>query len=82
MLGGRRGALVVSGDVHRNALCDESGVLEIVSSGVARNGVIFGGKRKNYGILSFDDAGVRVQLKSLKAGGQFDVNILLNSWQL
>ncbi len=82
LLSGRRGALVISGDVHRNVLCDESGVLEIVSSGVARNGVIFGGKRKNYGILSFDDAGVRAQLKSLKAGGQFDVNILLDNWRL
>jgi alkaline phosphatase D len=82
LLGQRRGAMIVSGDVHRNALYDDSGVMEIVTSGVARNGIVFGGQRRNYGVLTFGNESVRAQLRSLKAGWRFDVTIPRNLWSL
>ncbi|MES9969866.1 MAG: alkaline phosphatase D family protein [Candidatus Thiodiazotropha sp.] len=48
LLGDRKGRLIISGDVHRNAMYDDSGVMEIVTSAVARNSVVFGKKRENY----------------------------------
>ena len=78
----RKCSLVLSGDVHRNAVYDDSGVIEIVSSGVARNGIVFGSPRKNYGILTFDKEQVRVELRSLKVGGRFDFSIARNHWVL
>jgi phosphodiesterase/alkaline phosphatase D-like protein len=82
LLRGRRGALVVSGDVRRNATYDDSGVIEIVTSAVARKGLVFGSPRKNYGILSFDDQALRVELRSLKVGSRFDFRIPLDQWAL
>lgn len=82
LLGGRNGALVLSGDVHQNCVYDDSGVVEIVSSGVARRGMVFGKPRRNYGLLSFDATGVRVELRSLKASGRFDFRIPIDDWQI
>lgn len=82
LLGGRRGALLVTGDVHRNAVYDDSGIVEIVCSGVARDSIVFQRPRKNYGILSFGAADLRVELKSLKVGWRFDFRIPLSDWQL
>jgi len=78
----RRGALVVSGDVHRNALYDDSGVIEVVSSGIAGRGLIFGGVRQNYGLLTFDADALRIELRSRKVYGRFDVRVPLSSWTL
>lgn len=75
-------ALVVSGDVHRNATYDDSGVIEVVTSAVARNGLLFGSPRKNYGILTFDDKGLRVELRSRKVGWRFDFRVPLGQWFL
>lgn len=74
--------MIVSGDVHRNALYDDSGVIEIVTSAVARNGIMFGSPRQNYGILTVNDDSVQVELKSLKAGWRFDVTLKHSNWQL
>ena len=82
LLRGRAGALVLSGDVHRNATYDDSGVIEIVTSAVARNGLVFGSPRKNYGILTFDETKLRVELRSLKVSWRFDFIIPLNNWVL
>ncbi|MFT3819928.1 MAG: alkaline phosphatase D family protein [Rubrivivax sp.] len=82
LLQARRGALLLSGDVHRNAVYDDSGVIEIVSSAVARRGQVFGALRKNYGLLAFDARGVRVELRSLKVGSRFDFRIGLDDWRL
>lgn len=82
LIGNRPGKMIVSGDVHRNALYDDSGVLEVVTSGVARKGIVFGTPRKNYGILTFDDEKVRVELRSLKSGWRFDVTIERSNWKL
>jgi phosphodiesterase/alkaline phosphatase D-like protein len=82
LLRGRRGALVVSGDVHRNACYDDNGVIEIVTSAVARRGLSFGAVRKNYGIFTFGLDAVRIELRSLKVGWRFDFNIPLADWLL
>ena len=82
LLRGRKCSLVLSGDVQRNAVYDDSGVIEIVSSGVARNGIVFGSPRRNYGLLTFDEEQVHVELRSLKVGGRFDFLILRNHWVL
>jgi alkaline phosphatase D len=82
LLGGRPGTLVVSGDVHRNAVYDDSGIVEIVTSGLARRGTIFGAPRENWGLLTFDAQGVRVELHSLKQTGRFDFRIELADWRL
>ncbi|GAA5166288.1 alkaline phosphatase D family protein [Viridibacterium curvum] len=81
LIAGRAGAMVISGDVHRNALYDDSGILEVVSSGVARNGVIFGSPRQNWGVLEFSPASVRIELKGLKAGSRFSADVALNDWR-
>lgn len=73
---------MVSGDVHRNALYDDSGVIEIVTSGVAGRGSVFGVVRENYAILTFDAEAVRVELCSLKVHGRFDLRIPLTKWVL
>lgn len=82
LIGGKKGMLVASGDVHRNAVYDDSGIVEIVTSAVARNGLVFGSPRKNYGIFNFDDQRAQIELRSLKAGGRFNFTIPLNNWTL
>jgi phosphodiesterase/alkaline phosphatase D-like protein len=82
LLRGRPGALVVSGDVHRNAAYDESGVIEIVTSGVAHRSLAFGALRKNYGVFTFDDTAMNVALRSLKVGSRFDFRVPLARWVL
>lgn len=82
LLTGRKGAMIISGDAHRNALYDDSGVMEIVTSGVAQKSMVFGTTRKNYGIFTFDEHSMRAELRSLKAGSRFDVSIRLDNWQL
>lgn len=82
LLKARRGALIVSGDLHRNTVYDDSGVIEIVSSAVARRGMVFGAVRQNYAVLSFDEEGLRVDMGSLKVGGRLDFRIPLSKWAL
>jgi alkaline phosphatase D len=82
LLRDRAGALVVSGDVHRNAAYDESGVIEIVTSGLAQRSIAFGTIRKNYGVLAFDETALHVDLRSLKIGSRFDFTIPLSNWCL
>jgi alkaline phosphatase D len=82
LLQGRQGAMIVSGDVHRNALYDDSGVIEVVSSGVARKGLVFGAPRKNYGILTFTEAAVNIELRGLKAGDRYNATIARSNWRL
>ena len=82
LLRGRRGALFVSGDIHANALYDDSGVVEVVSSGVARCGKVFGVQRKGYGVLAFDAEGVQITLRSNKPGDRLHTRIALADWRL
>ena len=82
LLSEKDGTLIISGDVHRNELYDDSGVMEIVTSAVARKSVVFGKKRKNYGVFTFSDNSMRVDLRSLKSGWRFDLTIPLDNWEL
>ena len=82
LLRGRAGTLVLSGDAHRNAVYDESGVIEIVTSAVAQRSRTFGSVRKNYGVLTFAADSLRVELRSRKVGSRFDFVIPLSRWSL
>ncbi len=82
LLRGRAGAMVLSGDVHRNAAFDDSGVIEIVSSGVAQRSQTFGTVRHNFVVLNFEPDGVDVRLRSLKVGSRFAFQIPFASWAL
>lgn len=82
LLKGRPGALVLSGDAHRNAVYDDAGVIEIVCSAVARLGRASGRLRSNHGLLSFDEHGVRVQLHAHMVGWRFDFRIEQQAWTL
>ncbi len=72
----------VSGDVHLNACYDDNGVIEIVTSAVARRGLVFGAPRRNYGLFSFGPDAVRIELRNLKVGSRFDFRIPLSDWVL
>lgn len=78
----RPGALVVSGDVHHNAAYDDSGVVEIVSSGVARVGAMFHAERRNWGLLDFSPERLQVSLHSLKVTGRLAFELPLARWAL
>ena len=78
----RNGSLVVSGDIHRNTAYDETGVLEIVTSGAARLGTTNRGPRKNYAILTFDDNQLHVDLQSLQVSGRLNFTVPLAAWTL
>ena len=82
LISGRSGAVVVSGDIHRNAVYDDSGIVELTTSAVARKGMGFGGARGNYCVLEFDGDVMRVDLRSLKAGGRYRFEMSRNNWQI
>lgn len=82
LLCGRAGAMVLSGDVHNNDSYDESGVIELVSSGVSRAGRVWSGPRENYGVLDFDGAGVTVEFKGLKPRQRSRFRVEIASWEL
>jgi alkaline phosphatase D len=80
-LANRRGALVVSGDIHSNKHTVEDGLVEIVSSGVAtrRGNDLDGAELDNYGILTFTEEGMQVSLRT-KQGEQASFSMPLASW--
>jgi alkaline phosphatase D len=82
LLGKRRGALVVSGDVHSNDRYDDAGLVEIVTSGVARRGLVFGKPRANYALLEFGAQSLRVEQRGLKSSDRWIGVLPLNNWQL
>ncbi|MQA39130.1 alkaline phosphatase D family protein [Rugamonas aquatica] len=82
LMRGRPGAFIASGDVHDNYLEDDNGVIEIVSSGVARKTLLFGRPLKNYGILTFSADQMRVELRSTKAGSKHDITLDRSRWSL
>lgn len=78
----RRGALVVSGDIHSNDRYDEAGLVEIVTSGVARRGLVFGKPRANYALFDFGPQSLRVEQRGLKSSDRWTGVLPLNHWQL
>lgn len=82
LLKGRPGAMLLSGDAHRNAVYDDAGVIEILCSAVERRSRRSGRLRCNHGLLSFDESGVRVQLHANMVGWRFDFRIERRAWAL
>lgn len=82
MLSRKPGAFILSGDVHRNAAYDDSGVVEIVTSAVARKGIVFGAPRQNYAVMQFDPETLHVDLRSLKAPWRMKLSLRLDHWSL
>lgn len=78
----RNGAVVVSGDIHKNAIYDETGVLEIVTSAAARLGKTNRGPRKNYAVLTFDDDRMQVDLRSLQIQWRMNFAVPLSAWAI
>jgi hypothetical protein len=60
----------------------DSGVNEIVSSGAARIGAVFDAERRNWGLLQFDPARLRVNLQRLKVQNCLSFDIPLGHWCL
>ena len=56
--------------------------MEIVTSAVARPGVLFGAERGNWGLFTFTDVAMRVQLNSLKVNWRKDFQVQLAHWTL
>lgn len=75
-------ALVISGDIHDNQAYDDGGVVEVVSSGAARLGMVFGKERRNWGLLSFDAKGVSILLSGLKARDRASYRVERTAWRL
>ncbi|HST82625.1 MAG TPA: alkaline phosphatase D family protein [Kineosporiaceae bacterium] len=82
LIKGRSGTFVLSGDIHKNTVYDDDGVMEIVTSGAARLGITNRGPRKNYGILTFDDEHMQVDLRSLQVHGRLKFTVPLSAWAL
>lgn len=82
LLARRAGALLCAGDIHANGLYDDSGVIEVVCSGVARRGLRFGGLRRNFGLLDFGADGLHIRLHGNKPGHRFESFVALADWRL
>lgn len=82
LLGKRPGALVVSGDIHSNDRYDDAGLVEIVTSGVARRGLVFGKPRANYALFEFGPQSLRVEQRGLKSSDRWTGELRRNHWQL
>jgi hypothetical protein len=74
--------IIISGDVHSNECYDEGGVIEIVSSGGARRGIVFGAERRNWCLMTFSAAGLRVELHGLRNRDRDDFTIPSATWTL
>jgi len=82
LLGSRAGALVLSGDIHSNDRYDDAGLVEIVTSGVARRGIVNGKPRANYALLEFGPQSVRIEQRGLKSGDCWTGLLHRQHWQL
>jgi hypothetical protein len=82
LLRDRPGTLFLAGDVHDNELGDADGVIEVVSSAVARVGKLVGWKLANYGVLELRPDGVRVKLRGRQKKQRRDAFVPLDDWRL
>jgi alkaline phosphatase D len=82
LLRDRPGALFLAGDVHDNELGEADGVIEVVSSAVARIGKIMRWKLGNYGVLELKQSGVRVKLRGRQKKQRRDAWIPLDAWRV
>ncbi|MFI7587584.1 alkaline phosphatase D family protein [Spongisporangium articulatum] len=86
LLGDRPGTVVVSGDIHVNRLTGARGLLEVVTSGVARK-TVHAPKRplRNWALLTFDQAGMTIEQHSLSktlAPKNATRTVRFDDWQL
>ncbi len=82
LLARRAGRLVVSGDIHENDCYDDSGLVEFVTSGVARRGLLWGADRANYGVFRFDADGLDFELRSNRVRDRLSGRVALANWRL
>jgi phosphodiesterase/alkaline phosphatase D-like protein len=82
LLSDRNGAFVVSGDIHENEVCDETGLIELVTSAVARLSILSRKEQRNWALLSFDSTALHVDMRSLKVNGRRLFSVPLNNWVL
>ena len=76
------GVLFLAGDVHDNEIGDAEGVIEVVSSAVARVGKIVRWKLANYGVLELRPDGVRVKLRGKQKKQRRDAFVPLADWRV
>ena len=76
------GVLFLAGDVHDNELGCADGVIEVVSSAVARRGKLVGWRLANYGVLELKPDGVRVKLRGRQRKQRRDAWIPLAEWRV
>jgi len=82
LLGDRPGVLFASGDIHENTLKMKSGVIELVSSGVARKQVLGSAQLRNYAIVDLNADGATVSAKALKPTDEWSRTISLADWRI
>lgn len=76
------GVLVLAGDVHDNEIGYADGVIEVISSAVARTGKLMRWKLGNYGVLELKPDGVRVKLRGRQEKQKRDAWIALSAWRI
>ena len=84
----RRRVMVVSGDIHRNAVTDHGGFFEVTSSGIGRLEIIqkkpkqiLGQPLDNYGLITFSEKFVDVALHGRRASDQISARIDSERWR-
>jgi phosphodiesterase/alkaline phosphatase D-like protein len=78
----RPGVLFLGGDVHDNEIGQADGVVEVVSSGIARISKVMRWKLGNYGVLELKPEGVRVKLRGRQPKQRRNVWIPLDDWRV
>lgn len=81
LLAGKAGALFMSGDVHENQLNGGDNVIEVTSSGCARNSIFSKQELRNYGIVDFFNDRLEVSLHGLRPEDQVRRTIALADWR-
>lgn len=78
--------LVVSGDIHKNAFQSHQGFFEATSSGIGRKTKPSGGRpavpMNNYGIITFGNQRVTIDLRGDQAANQIRKQIRVSNWSL
>ncbi len=82
LLRDRPGVLFLAGDVHDNEIGQADGVIEVISSAVARIGKVMRWKLANYGVLELRPGGVRVKLRGRQPKQRRDAWIPLDDWRI
>jgi phosphodiesterase/alkaline phosphatase D-like protein len=82
LIADKSGYLFLSGDIHDNHLKEKKGVIEAVSSGVARKPLGGGNLLRNYGVIDFAENEVKIRLVSNEPAQNFERTIAFSDWTL